>query len=312
MKTVSFYQTMCWILGLILVLAILVLVLWVTWFLRQWHRLDEIMEQFQKGNLYDHSVSDVQETRESRLVSEMAQILGRASAREDQAQNEKKQVMELISDLSHQLKTPLANIVLDVELLEKEQMDPQQRIRFLKHTKEQATKMQWLMQSLLKASRLENGIISFQAENIPVKETIAMAVGAVYAQAAKKRIEIILEEFSDFTLYHNRKWTAEAIANVLENAVKYSPEQSSIRISIQRLELYSGITIQDQGMGIPEADFSKIFQRFYRGDNVRHEEGTGLGLYLAQLILQKERGYVTVSSRMGQGSSFSIYLLRKS
>lgn len=312
MKTVSFYQTMCWILGLILVLAILVLVLWVTWFLRQWHRLDEIMEQFQKGNLYDHSVSDVQETRESRLVSEMAQILGRASAREDQAQNEKKQVMELISDLSHQLKTPLANIVLDVELLEKEQMDPQQRIRFLKHTKEQATKMQWLMQSLLKASRLENGIISFQAENIPVKETIAMAVGAVYAQAAKKRIEIILEEFSDFTLYHNRKWTAEAIANVLENAVKYSPEQSSIRISIQRLELYSGITIQDQGMGIPESDFSKIFQRFYRGDNVRHEEGTGLGLYLAQLILQKERGYVTVSSRMGQGSSFSIYLLRKS
>lgn len=312
MKTVSFYQTMCWILGLILVLAILVLVLWVTWFLRQWHRLDEIMEQFQKGNLYDHSVSDVQETRESRLVSEMAQILGRASARENQAQNEKKQVMELISDLSHQLKTPLANIVLDVELLEKEQMDPQQRIRFLKHTKEQATKMQWLMQSLLKASRLENGIISFQAENIPVKETIAMAVGAVYAQAAKKRIEIILEEFSDFTLYHNRKWTAEAIANVLENAVKYSPEQSSIRISIQRLELYSGITIQDQGMGIPESDFSKIFQRFYRGDNVRHEEGTGLGLYLAQLILQKERGYVTVSSRMGQGSSFSIYLLRKS
>lgn len=311
MKTVSFYQALCWILGLILVLAILVLVLWVTWFLRQWHRLDEIMEQFQKGNLYDHSVSDVQETRESRLVSEMAQILCRASAREDQAQNEKKQVMELISDLSHQLKTPLANIVLDVELLEKEQMDPQQRTRFLKHTKEQATKMQWLMQSLLKASRLENGIISFQAENIPVKKTIAMAVGAVYAQASKKRIEIILEEFSDFTLYHNRKWTAEAIANVLENAVKYSPEQSSIRISIQRLELYSGITIQDQGMGIPEADFSKIFQRFYRGDNVRHEEGTGLGLYLAQLILQKERGYVTVSSRMGQGSSFSIYLLRK-
>lgn len=311
MSTGSFYPMLCWILGIILVFVVILFVFWVIWFFRQWRKLDEILDQFQKGNLYEGSVMDVQETRESRLVSEMRQILGCASAREGQAQNEKKHVMELISNLSHQLKTPLANIVLDVELLEKEQLDEQQRMHFLRHTKEQATKIQWLMQSLLKASRLENGIISFQAENVLIKGTIARAVGAIYAQASGKEIEIIMEEFTDFSLYHNPKWTAEAIANVLENAVKYSPEQSQIMISVQRLELYSSITIQDQGMGIVESDFNKIFQRFYRGDNVRHEEGTGLGLYLAQLILQKERGYLTVSSRNGQGSSFSIFLLNE-
>lgn len=311
MKTDSFYQGLSLILGSLLILLLFLFICWAVWFFRQWRRMDGILEQFQSGNLYEHSASDVQETRESRMVSEMKQILGRAAAREELAQNEKKLVMELISDLSHQLKTPLANIVLDVELLEKGQMDAQQRSHFLKHTKEQATKMQWLMQSLLKASRLENGLISFQAEMLPVKETIAGAVGAVYAQASAKRIEIFLEDFSDFPLYHNRKWTMEALANILENAVKYSPEQSCIRIGIQQLELYSSITIRDQGIGIKGADFNKIFQRFYRGDNVRHEEGTGLGLYLAQLILQKQRGYVTVSSQKGQGSSFSVYLLNK-
>ena len=311
MSNASFYQMLCWILGAVLLIVLILFISWMIWFFRQWRKLDEILEQFQKGNLYEVPVTDVQETRESRLVSEMRQILGRASAREDQAQNEKEQIMQLISDLSHQLKTPLANIILDVELLEKEQLDVQHRKKFLNHTKEQAAKMQWLMQSLLKSSRLENGIISFRAKKVPVKETIAWAVGAVYAQASGKEIEILLEEFTDFSLYHNPKWTAEAISNVLENAVKYSPERSRITIRVQRLELYSSITIQDQGIGIAEQDFNKIFRRFYRGDNVRHEEGTGLGLYLAQLILQSERGYLTVSSRVGQGSSFSIFLLNE-
>ena len=305
------YQMLCWILGAGLLIVLLFLIVWMVWFFRQWNKIDGILEQFQKGNLYEISVPDVEETRESKLVNEMRQILSRALAREEQAQNEKKQVMELISDLSHQLKTPLANIILDVELLEKDQLDEQQRKGFLNHTKEQAVKMQWLMQNLLKASRLENGIISFPAELLPIKATIAKAVGAVYAQASEKKIEIIMEEFQDFALYHNRVWTAEVISNILDNAIKYSPEKSSIMIRVQRLELYSRIMIEDQGIGIAEQDYNKIFRRFYRGDNVRHEEGTGLGLYLAQLILQSEQGYLTVSSKQGKGSSFSIYLLNE-
>lgn len=301
----------CWILGTALILCLTVLGLWAVWFFWQWHQLDGILEKFQKGVYPEDDTTDVQETRESRLVSEMRQVLSRASWQEKQAKQEKDRVMELISDLSHQLKTPLANIILDTELLESDEMKEKQRKTFLCHARNQAVRMQWLMQSLLKASRLENGMIQFQAENIGIKATIAKAVGAVYAQASGKHIEILVEEFEDIILYHNSKWTAEAMVNVLENAVKYSPEGSRIEISIARMDIYTRISLKDQGIGIPQAEYNKIFQRFYRGKQVGAEEGTGLGLYLAQLILQSEQGYITVSSKPNHGSSFHFFLLNQ-
>ena len=298
---------LCWILGAGLCIAVLILLLWMGWFFSQWKKLEEILFHFQSG--MTDRVSDVEETRESRLVSELGQILRRASLAEKKAQQEKNEVMALISALSHQLKTPLANIILDTELMEQGNLDDRQQKEFIRHTRAQALKMQWLMQNLLKASRLENGIIRFQAENTGIKQTIARSVSAVYAQASRKNIEIRIEDFQDVMLFHNPKWTSEAIANVLENAVKYSPENSRIEIRIRRQDLYTGLMISDQGLGIPETEYNKIFQRFYRGKQVQNEEGTGLGLYLAQLILQSEQGYMTVSSRKGQGSTFSIYLL---
>lgn len=306
-----------WILGSILVFGFFILGLWTFWLFREWRLLENILERFQnsgdsamvsypKGN-----VDDVQETRQSRLFSQMEQILNRASWQEKQAQKEKNQLAGLISDLSHQLKTPLANIILDTELLESSKLEETQRKEFLSHTRAQAARMQWLMQNLLKASRLENGMIQFQAEHIGIKATIAKAVNAVYAQAAGKNMEIFMEEFKDMALYHNPKWTAEAMMNVLENAIKYSPKGSRIEISIAGMDIYTRITIHDQGQGIQETEYNKIFQRFYRGKQAETEEGTGLGLYLAQLIMQSEQGYITVDSKLGYGSSFHFFLLNR-
>mgnify|MGYP001080122484 FL=1 len=98
------------------------------------------------------------------------------------------------------------------------------------------------------------------------------------------------------------------MTNILENAIKYSPENSRIEITVNKMELYTRITISDEGIGIPEKEYHLIFQRFYRGKEVEQQEGSGLGLYLAQLILQQEKGYITVSSKPGQGSSFHIFL----
>lgn len=302
-------EFLCWVLGIALILCLVVLGIWSIWFFYQWRQLDEILAKFQRGGYREEDTTDVQETRQSRLVSEMQKVLNRASQQERLAQQEKNQVMGLISDLSHQLKTPLANIILDTELLESDEMEEEQRKTFLCHTRNQAVRMQWLMQTLLKASRLENGMIQFQAENIGIKATIAKAVGAVYAQASGKHIEISVEEFEDMFLYHNPQWTAEAMVNVLENAVKYSPKGSRIEVSISRMEIYTRITFKDQGIGIPQAEYNKIFQRFYRGKQVGEEEGTGLGLYLAQLILQSELGYISVSSKPNYGSSFHFFLL---
>ena len=132
----------------------------------------------------------------------------------------------------------------------------------------------------------------------------------MYAQAREKDIELEAGPFTECFPVHNPKWTAEAMGNILENAVKYSPAGSTVKIEVRPLEMYVQVNIRDQGPGIPERDFNKIFQRFYRGSQVEQEEGTGLGLYLAQLILQKEKGYITVFSREGQGSCFSLFLLK--
>lgn len=299
-----------------LLLCLAALIVSIAYFLRQWKKMDRILDNFQRTEADAPSpnalcCSDISETRESRVISQLIRILSSARYKEQQAQDEKKQTMELVSDLSHQFKTPLANIVMDMELLLDSELEADKRNEFLAHAKGQADKMQWLMADLLKASRLENGMIRFEAANTGIKKTIAQAVSSVYAQAAAKNIELEVEEFQDFTLWHNPKWTAEAMSNILENAVKYAPENSRIQIAPERMDLYTKITITDEGIGIPESEYNLIFKRFYRGKEVEQQEGSGLGLCLAQLILQCEKGYITVSSKVGKGSSFSIFLLNK-
>lgn len=303
-------QVLNWVLGIGLVVCLAALIGVIIYYKRQWDGLERMLEEAEQS-LYGEDHQELKETRESKLFGQVCRILNRAHYKEAQAVGEKNQVMELISDLSHQLKTPLANIVMNMELLKDGTMDEEKRKEFLDHTGGQAAKMQWLMENLLKASRLENGMIDFQADNTPIKGTIAKAVSAVYAQASRKQIQISVEEFSDFSLYHNPKWTAEALTNLLENAIKYSPEGSSVRIGISRLDIYTRIFVEDEGIGISEKEYNRIFQRFYRGSAVEQEEGSGLGLYLAQLILQCEKGYITVSSRSGEGSVFSMFLLNQ-
>lgn len=309
-------QTVIWILAVCLGLCLTAFAVGTAWFLLQWRKMDRILDSFQRsspdGERRDMPADvDIQETRESRIVSQLRRIVTDARFREKQAVGEKDQIMELLSDLSHQLKTPLANIVMDTELLQDPAIggDEARRREFLLHVKSQADKMQWLMASLLKASRLESGMIRFPVEAAGIKETIARSLGHVYGQAAAKDIALAVEEFQDFNLIHNPKWTAEALANILENAIKYSPRHSSIHVGVTRLDLYTKITIADEGIGISEKEYNLIFKRFYRSGMVEQQEGSGLGLYLAQLIVLQEKGYITVASRVGQGSRFSMFLL---
>lgn len=303
--------------ALCLLVCLAVILLETVYFLRQWKRMDQILDDFwnSMGSGEEAEApafySDVQETRESRIVSQLRRILDGARYKERQALGERDQVMELISDLSHQLKTPLANIIMNTELLQDASPDEERRAEFLAHTRDQADKLQWLMADLLKASRLENGMIRFDAGYTGIRGTIARAVSAVFAQVSAKRLELVTTEFKDIRLWHNPKWTAEAMTNILENAVKYSPEGSSIKITLEELEIYAKVTIADEGIGIPEKEYNLIFQRFYRGKAVEQQEGSGLGLYLAQLILKREKGYITVSSEEGAGSRFSLFLLKE-
>lgn len=293
----------------ILILAVLAVLLLGFSFIRTLNRMQKLLRDYEeKGNA---AFSTMKETRESKLENRLQRLLGQAARKEEKAEKERDETAALLSDLSHQLKTPMANVIMYTELLEDESLEPEERRRFVGQTREQARKMKWLLESMLKASRLETGSISFSAEYTCIRETIGAAVSGVYAKAEDRGITIVAEPFEDRKLYHDPKWTAEAIGNILDNAIKYSPFGSTVRVRVLPMEIYTQIEILDQGMGISREEYNQIFHRFYRSSSVAQDEGSGLGLYLAQLILNKEKGYVTVASEKGKGSSFRIFLLNE-
>lgn len=264
--------------------------------------LDEILEE------QPLSQSDIQEGSISVLAGKMIRIQEKLNIEIEQAKDEREQVKGLISNMSHQLKTPLANVLMYQELLDNEKLAPEKKREFLQTMRVNLNKIDWLLNSLFKMVRLEQNVISFEAENLPVKPTLALAVGCVYEKAEKKQIQIVTEEFEETIIWHNRKWTCEALVNILENAVKYSEAGKIILISLKKYEMYSAIEIKDHGRGIKKSEQAKIFGRFYRSSDVENIEGSGIGLYLTRLILEKEKGYITVESQYQKGTKFTVFL----
>ncbi len=273
---------------------------------RTLNRISQIISGFVTRRKVD--ASDVAETREAKLVTQIRQLIAILDHEASSSKEDKEAISRLVSDLSHQLKTPLANIAMYTELLKDSTLSEGEKQEFILRTGEQAAKMEWLMQTLLKTSRLEVGMIEFEVTPGYIKETIANSITAVYAQAAGKNIRIVISEFEDSKLMHNPKWTAEAISNILENAIKYSESATEITITATKMEFYTRIEIKDQGVGIAKSEYNLIFQRFYRSKQVDQKDGSGLGLYLGQLILSKEGGYITVASEPGKGSSFFLFI----
>lgn len=210
------------------------------------------------------TVSDIKEGEISALASKVIRLQEKMENELIQAEMEKEQVKGLISNMSHQLKTPLANVMMYRELLEGEDSTAGQKKMFLSKMELQLEKIDWILRSLFKMVGLEQGAIIFESAPSSLRKTLLSAVNAVYEKAEKKNIEIITEPFEDCTLYHNDKWTAEVFVNILENAVKYTETAGKIYIRICPMELFTEIQIEDNGIGIRETELADIFKRFYR------------------------------------------------
>ena len=209
--------------------------------------------------------------------------------------------------MSHQTKTPLANIKLYQELL-LDETNAAERAEYLIRMGKQVDKLDFLLQSMVKISRLETGTIKIAKSEYPISETLALAIGAVVPKADRKNIRIHVTYDETLRLEHDKKWTAEAVFNVLDNAVKYTDENGNIDISVQQEEIFTKISITDTGKGIPLERQGTIFNRFYREPEVHDTEGVGIGLYLARKIISMQNGYITVESETGKGSTFHICL----
>lgn len=252
--------------------------------------------------------SDLEEGEYSALVSKIRLIQEVLGKHANSAEQEKEQVKSLVSNMSHQLKTPLANISLYAEILSKEEITPERKTVFSEKMQRQVDKLSWIVESLSKMVKLEQNIDGFEGKAIGIKQTILDAVDTIYEKLEKKEINFTLESFEDRLLYHNRKWTAEVFVNLLENAVKYTDRGGTISICVKSYDLYTEIQIVDNGRGIRQEEMTDIFKRFYRSPEVENMEGSGIGLYLSNLILEKEKGYMTVDSEHGKGSCFSVFL----
>ena len=221
---------------------------------------------------------------------------------------ERASLQELVSDISHQVKTPIANLQMVNATLLEQPVPEEKRQEFLMASSGQLEKLDFLMQAMIKTSRLETGVISLDKKMQPLYDTLAAALGGILLNAERKNIHVSVACPADIVLAHDRKWTSEALFNILDNAVKYTPVGGDIQVSVQSWEFYVKIDITDSGKGIAENRQGMIFKRFYREEEVHDIEGIGIGLYLAREIVTMQGGYIKVVSTVGCGSTFSVFL----
>ena len=226
-----------------------------------------------------------------------------------QSQRDKETIQGLVSDISHQVKTPVANLKMFNGILQSHDLPAEKQAEFLSTMEEQINKLDFLMQSLIKMSRLETGTFALHMEQARLSDTIAQAMSTVWAKAEAKEIDLSAECDPAITVQHDPKWTAEAIGNILDNAVKYTPSGGKVAVTVRPWQFYTRVDITDTGMGISEEHYHDVFQRFYRAPEAASQEGVGLGLYLANGIITRQKGYISVKSKVGAGTTFSVYLL---
>lgn len=280
---------------------------------REARKVEEMLDAALQGNFRE---SDYDESELSRVETKWKRFLSTSTLSKEQLEREKENVKSLVSDISHQTKTPVANIRLYTELLkerlcgEENTPERQQEIRMAEEISRQAEKLEFLIQSLTKMSRLESNILAVQPEEQGLQKLLEESIGDVTPKAEKKQIQIINNCVDNITAFYDFKWTKEAVCNVLDNAVKYSPRGGKVILSVTEYELYAAVSVRDEGIGIPEEDTARIFGRFYRAESVQQEDGVGIGLYLTREILRKQNGYIKVKSAPGKGSEFFLYLQR--
>ena len=253
---------------------------------------------------------EYEETIESKLLHQINKYKQELDIEKEETIHSKQEIQSLVTHISHQVKTPLANIKIYNDLLARNDLSKEEAIDFHQMLNKQINKLDFLMESLIKMSRLETDIIQLNIEKNDLYSTLIEVINHVFLLAEKKHINIELSKNTHISALYDEKWTQEAIFNVLENCIKYSNKNTTITIQMSKNTFFSKIIITDQGIGIKKENYNNIFQRFYRAQEVQDEDGIGIGLYLTREILSREEGYITVQSEYGKGSTFTIYLKR--
>lgn len=248
------------------------------------------------------------ETLFARISYRLSRLYGIMQENRRKVDEERQELQMLVSDISHQVKTPVSNLKMVTDTLLSRPVTEQERKDFLQGIRSQTDKLEFLFQALVKTSRLETGAIRLEKKDGPLIDTLAQAMSGIVYEAEKKDISVTVQCPDNLRLSHDSKWTAEALFNLLDNAVKYTPAGGKISVSVEQWEMYVKLDVTDTGKGVSESNQAAIFRRFYREEEVHDKPGVGIGLYLAREIVTRQGGYIRVTSEIGRGATFSVFL----
>lgn len=265
--------------------------------------LDNMMDGDEEPKPTDNS-----ETLFARINHRLTRLYQIMQENRRKVEEERQELQTLVSDISHQVKTPVSNLKMVTDTLLTRPVTEAERIDFIKGVRSQTDKLDFLFQALVKTSRLETGVIRLEKKPGRIYDTVAQAMSGIVYAAEKKQIGVSVDCPENLTVAHDSKWTAEALFNLLDNAVKYTPAGGKITVTVEEWEMYAEIKVADTGKGISESNQAAIFRRFYREEEVHEQPGVGIGLYLAREIIAQQGGYIKVVSELGSGSAFSIML----
>ena len=293
----------------IIILNILIMGLIICWYRNKMlfqynnflNKVDKILGGKQIDMIYD-------ETLDSAISERLNRIMEISNMQKEIAEQERDVIKSLLSNISHQIRTPLANITLYAGLL-KDDLNGMSSFRLADKIEKNAEKLEFFMKELLKSSYAEQEIISVNPKIIESDKIIKKSCQSVELDAMKKNIRIRSEN-NDYKVFADSKWTEEVFTNIIENAIKYSPNNTEITIKSILYESFVCVRIIDNGIGIPEQEQGKVFQRFYRGTNVTDKQGFGIGLYLAREVLRKQQGYIKIKSKLNKGTTVEVFLSR--
>lgn len=253
------------------------------------------------------------ETEHSEIYIELESLGDKLKILHEQMKIEKEETKSLVTDISHQLKTPVAALKACFEILQQNDLSEQERVEFSMRCNQQLRGLENMLAALINISRMETGMIEINREDAYVFDTFVDAVNRVFVKSNEKNIAIKVEaedEIEQLKVFHDRRWLCEAFINILENAIKYSPPESCITTRFILRTTFLRIEIEDQGIGIPREEVNQVFKRFYRGqsEQVKVQEGSGVGLYLTREIISRHGGTITVySSNNGEIGSIFVF-----
>lgn len=276
--------------------------------------LYECLGRFREGrfsDIPDYEANSREYSEEWMKVWESLRELGvYFEGLKDKLGEEEKNTKILVTDISHQLKTPLASLRMCYELVSGDQLTAKEHQEFLEQEGREIEKLETLLKELVNLSRLEAHMIQLKPVPASLKQTLSGAVSQVYTKARNKDIEIQADIDRDFMICHDAKWTEEAFVNILDNAVKYSGEHTTVTVRAKPLIRNVMIEIEDEGIGIRRNELTKIYQRFYRGEDAAKlaKDGAGVGLYLARMILERQGGTISAKQKPERGTVFRVTL----